>query len=38
MKVLAAMGQPPFIPSRVASEKELQMLPKGLQSLVEVSP
>ncbi len=38
MKVLDAMGQPPFIPGRVASETELQTLPAGLQALVEVSP
>jgi molybdate/tungstate transport system substrate-binding protein len=38
MKVLEAMGQPPLIPCRVASETELQALPAGLQPLVEVSP
>jgi molybdate/tungstate transport system substrate-binding protein len=38
MNVLDAMGQPPFIPCRVALETELQTLPAGLQALVEVSP
>jgi molybdate/tungstate transport system substrate-binding protein len=38
LKVLESMGQPPFIPCRVASEAELQALPSPLQSLVTVSP
>jgi len=38
MKVLESMGQPPFIPCRVASEAELQRLPTPLQKLAAVSP
>ena len=38
MKVLEAMGQPPFIPCRVASEAEREALPPQLQPLVVVSP
>ena len=38
MKVLDAMGQPPFIPCRVASEAEKQALPDQLQHLVSVAP
>jgi molybdate/tungstate transport system substrate-binding protein len=30
------MGQPPFMPCRVSSEKMKNRLPKPLQSLVEV--
>jgi len=30
------MGQPPFIPCRVASEKDMQRLPARLQQRVEV--
>ena len=38
MKVLASMGQPPFIPCRVATQAELQMLPVSLQALATVKP
>jgi len=38
MKVLESMGQPPFIPCRVASEAELQSLPSSLQKLATVNP
>jgi len=36
LKVLKDMGQPPFIPSRVPSEKMKESLPAALQGLVEV--
>jgi len=36
LKVLNEMGQPPFIPCRVLSEKAKSQLPASLQSLVEV--
>jgi molybdate/tungstate transport system substrate-binding protein len=38
MKVLEAMGQPPFIPCRVASETQMQALPQQLKALVTVNP
>jgi molybdate/tungstate transport system substrate-binding protein len=38
MKVLESMGQPPFIPCRVASEAELKTLPASLQKLATVNP
>ena len=38
LKVLDAMGQPPFIPCRVASETEKQALPDSLQPLVAIVP
>ena len=38
LKILEAMGQPPFVPGRVASETELRALPAPLQSLVKVNP
>jgi len=36
LKVLKDMGQPPFIPCRVPTEKEKSQLPTALQRLVEV--
>lgn len=36
LKVLKEMGQPPFIPCRVPTEKAKSQLPTSLQSLVEV--
>ncbi len=36
LKILAAMGQPPFIPPRVASQAMKEALPKQLQPLVTV--
>jgi len=36
LKVLKDMGQPPFVPCRVSTEKVLQSLPAQLQRLVEV--
>ena len=36
LKILKEMGQPPFVPSRVLTEKEKVMLPAQLQALVEV--
>jgi len=36
LKVLKEMGQPPFIPCRVPTEKAKSQLPASLQSLVEV--
>jgi molybdate/tungstate transport system substrate-binding protein len=36
LKVLGEMGQPPFIPCRVPTEKEKSQLPASLQRLVEV--
>ena len=36
LKVLSDMGQPPFIPCRVPTEKEKSQLPTALQRLVEV--
>ncbi|SDN96617.1 tungstate/molybdate binding protein [Desulfonauticus submarinus] len=36
LKILKEMGQPPFIPCRVASEEMKNNLPKKLQKLVEV--
>ncbi len=36
LKVLDEMGQPPFIPCRVPTEKAKSQLPASLQSLVEV--
>ena len=36
LKVLKEMGQPPFIPCRVPSEKAKSQLPSSLQNLVEV--
>ncbi len=36
LTVLKEMGQPPFIPCRVSSEKVLQGLPAQLQKLVEI--
>ncbi len=36
LAVLKEMGQPPFIPCRVSSEKVLQGLPAQLQKLVEI--
>jgi molybdate/tungstate transport system substrate-binding protein len=36
LKILKEMGQPPFVPSRVLSEKVKAMLPAQLQTLVEV--
>jgi molybdate/tungstate transport system substrate-binding protein len=36
LKVLADMGQPPFIPARVSSEEVKKSLPGGLSKLVEV--
>lgn len=36
LKILQSMGQPPFIPGRVVSEKVKSKLPKGLSALVEV--
>jgi len=38
MKVLESMGQPPFIPCRVASDAELKTLPASLQKLATVNP
>ena len=37
LKVLKEMGQPPFVPVKVASEEALKKMPKGLVPLVEVS-
>jgi molybdate/tungstate transport system substrate-binding protein len=36
LKVLKGMGQPPFVPARVPTEKMKAALPSQLQSLVEV--
>ena len=36
LKVLDAMGQPPFVPCRVPTEKMKKLLPAALQGLVEV--
>ena len=36
LKVLKEMGQPPFIPCRVPTEKSKSQLPSSLQNLVEV--
>jgi molybdate/tungstate transport system substrate-binding protein len=36
LKILKKMGQPPFVPSRVLTEKVKAMLPMQLQTLVEV--
>jgi molybdate/tungstate transport system substrate-binding protein len=36
LKVLSDMGQPPFIPCRVPTEKEKSLLPTSLQPLVDV--
>ncbi len=36
LKILKEMGQPPFVPARVASEKMKRELPDKLQTLVEV--
>jgi molybdate/tungstate transport system substrate-binding protein len=36
MKVLQAMGQPPFYPARVSSDQVKKMLPGNLPALVEV--
>jgi molybdate/tungstate transport system substrate-binding protein len=36
LKILEALGQPPFIPARVASEEMRAALPEQLQSLVTV--
>jgi molybdate/tungstate transport system substrate-binding protein len=38
LKVLEQMGQPPFIPCRVASDEEKARLPEALQTLVTVKP
>lgn len=37
LKILEEMGQPPFIPARVASEEMKKALPEQLQSLVVVN-
>ncbi len=36
LKILKDMGQPPFVPCRVSSEKALNMLPAPLKKLVEI--
>jgi molybdate/tungstate transport system substrate-binding protein len=36
LRVLKEMGQPPFVPARVPSEKMKALLPTRLQALVEV--
>ena len=36
LKILKEMGQPPFIPCRVSTEKALKLLPASLKKLVEV--
>jgi molybdate/tungstate transport system substrate-binding protein len=36
LKVLKDMGQPPFVPCRVSTEKDLNTLPASLKKLVEV--
>ena len=36
LKILKEMGQPPFIPCRVASDKAKSQLPASLRNLVEV--
>jgi molybdate/tungstate transport system substrate-binding protein len=36
LKILEELGQPPFIPARVASEEMRAVLPEQLQSLVTV--
>ena len=38
MKILAEMGQPPFVPARVPTAEMHALLPASLQSLVEVKP
>jgi molybdate/tungstate transport system substrate-binding protein len=38
LKVLESMGQPPFIPCRVSSTEEKNMLPEKIALLVEVKP
>jgi molybdate/tungstate transport system substrate-binding protein len=38
LKILKEMGQPPFVPARVSSEKMKRELPDKLQTLVEVKP
>jgi molybdate/tungstate transport system substrate-binding protein len=38
LKVLKEMGQPPFVPCRVADAAAKSKLPAPLQSLVEVRP
>lgn len=38
MKILAEMGQPPFVPARVPTAEMHALLPTSLQSLVEVKP
>jgi molybdate/tungstate transport system substrate-binding protein len=36
LKILKDMGQPPFVPCRVSSEKALNTLPESLKKLVEI--
>ena len=36
LAVLKSMGQPPFVPCRVATDADLAALPEGLRKLVEV--
>jgi molybdate/tungstate transport system substrate-binding protein len=36
LKILKEMGQPPFVPCRVPTEEMKAVLPKSLQTLVEV--
>lgn len=38
MKILAEMGQPPFVPARVPTAEMHALLPTSLQPLVEVKP
>ena len=38
LKILAEMGQPPFVPGRVPTAEMHALLPASLQSLVEVKP
>ena len=37
LSILKKMGQPPFVPARVASQEAKSFLPEGLQGLVEVA-
>ena len=36
LEILKSMGQPPFVPCRVPTRQEFEMLPSDLKSLVEV--
>ena len=38
LEILKTMGQPPFVPYRVPTPQEFEMLPSDLKNFVEVRP